>query len=138
MGILVKLANHRFVKWLIRLSPKLYCKFHGHDLKVSIDKPKPDPTVHHILHCGRCKDTFSFHNFAYVGYAIHGVNPQYGRSVDAWLVDSGVEEAERVKLVANLQKFRNRATRPDIITKTKEKANVHRTAGKKEGQPGIF
>lgn len=125
-----KLLNHRFVKRLIlRLSPKLYCKFYGHDLKVSIDKPKPDPTVHHILHCGRCRDTFSFHNVPYKIYGINGVSPQYGNSLEQWLRDSGVGYEDRIKLVANLQKFRIKSVRPDILTRKKEKNNVHRITG---------
>ena len=142
MGLLLKLVNSSafkwLLKWLLKPWPKAYCKFYGHDLRVSIDKPKLDPTVHHTLYCNKCLAVFSFHNVSYKVYSVNGVNPQYFSGIKEWLQESGVEGDNLDKLITNLQKFRNRATRPDIVTRNKGKKDVHRTTSTKESLPGIL
>ena len=127
-----------FLYRLFRSRLKWYCRIYGHDFKVSIDKPKMDPTVHHTLYCGRCNEIYGWHNVAYMVYNVKGVNPVYGNSLQRWLEECGMGMHTINKLIANLQKFRTQATRPDVITRHKEKRNDDHTPGEKTRDGELF
>ena len=127
--LLLKILKRR-LKW--------FCRIYGHDFKVSVNKPKPDPVLHHTLYCGRCNTIFGYHDFPYVGYAVQSVNPQYGHAVTEWLTDCGLHGKPMEKLVENLQKFRMRAIKPDVVTRHKGKKHDDHIAGKEKSYGALL
>jgi len=68
--------------------------------------------IFHTLYCTYCREIYGTMTWPYIAYVIQGVNPQYSISLKEWFLKVGILDSISEKLIANLQKFRQKAIRP--------------------------